>query len=116
LSVRRLSFLLSLIAALSATPLRQAEAAHDLACSLAELVGGDTIEETDGGIGDDSDATILSKMSLASLDLAISGPAPAPTFQTPAHYSPIFPRVEGRAISPPPRSSTRQALIQCFLF
>jgi hypothetical protein len=56
--LRRLMFLLSLVAALSGTPLRLAEAAHDIACTLAESGGGDVIEVPDGGVGDDSDATI----------------------------------------------------------
>ena len=56
---RRIMLLLSVIAALSGTALRQAEAANDFACSLAELRSDNTIEETDGGVGDDSGATIL---------------------------------------------------------
>lgn len=52
-------FLLCLIAALAGSPLRQAEAAGDLARSLAELDGGDVIETIDGGVGDDAGESIL---------------------------------------------------------
>jgi hypothetical protein len=51
-------FLLCLIAALSATPLRQAEAAGDFARSRAEL-GEDHVEMVDGGVGDDADVGVV---------------------------------------------------------
>jgi hypothetical protein len=51
--------LLCLIAAMAGTPLRQAEAAGDLARSLAELDDGAVAEEIDGGIGDDSGEAIV---------------------------------------------------------
>jgi hypothetical protein len=50
---------LCLIAALSGTPLRQAEAASDFARSLGELGEGHVIELIDGGVGDDTEASIL---------------------------------------------------------
>ena len=43
-----------LIAALSGTPLRQAEAASDLARALADLDASGDVEVPDGGVGDDS--------------------------------------------------------------
>ena len=52
-------FLLCLIAALSGTPLRQAEAADDFARSIAEFGQGDVIQTIDGGVGDDTEASIL---------------------------------------------------------
>ena len=55
---RRALVLLSLLAALAGTPLRLAEAAEDLARSLAELGRGVNLEEIDGGVGDDSGAVI----------------------------------------------------------
>jgi hypothetical protein len=56
----RLSMLfLCLIAALSGTPLRQAEAADDFARSTGELGQGDVIQTIDGGVGDDTEASIL---------------------------------------------------------
>ena len=50
----RLMFSLSLVAILSATPARQAEAASDFARSMAEVGEGNRVEEVDGGVGDDS--------------------------------------------------------------
>jgi hypothetical protein len=57
--VSRLLLSLSLIAALSGPLLRQAEGAEDLIRSLAELGSPALLEEADGGVGDDSGATIL---------------------------------------------------------
>jgi hypothetical protein len=50
--------LLSLIAALSGTPLRQAEAASDFVRALAEL-GEGHVEVIDGGVGDDANVSVL---------------------------------------------------------
>ena len=50
---------LCLIAALLGTPLRQVEAADDLARSFAELGQGPVVEMSDGGVGDDPEASIL---------------------------------------------------------
>jgi hypothetical protein len=109
-------FLLSLIAALAGTPLRQAEAAHDLACSLAELDGRDVLEEIDGGVGDDSDATIKSETAHASVILTIA--SAAPTEITPP-LSPPRPLPTGRSARAP-RLATGSyrwhALLQRFLF
>ena len=55
-----------LIAALSGTPLRQAEAASDLARALADLDASGDVEVPDGGVGDDSGATIKSENTSAS--------------------------------------------------
>jgi hypothetical protein len=52
-------FLLCLIAALSGTPLRQAEAADDFVRAIGELGQGDVIETLDGGVGDDTEVSIL---------------------------------------------------------
>ena len=54
----RLAALLSLIAALTGTPLRQAEAAADLSRSLVELLQPADLEMPDGGVGDDSGVAI----------------------------------------------------------
>lgn len=53
--MRRSAFLLSLLAALAGTPLRQAEAAADLARSLVEFSHNADFDAPDGGVGDDSD-------------------------------------------------------------
>ena len=57
--MRRFLVVLALMITVSATPLRLLEAAHDLANTIAELGGESVIEITDGGVGDDSDATLL---------------------------------------------------------
>ena len=57
--MRRWAFLLSTLAALTGTPLRQAEAAADLTRSLAELSHLADIETSDGGVGDDLDVGTL---------------------------------------------------------
>jgi hypothetical protein len=52
--MRRLAALMTLIAALTGTPLRQTEAAADFGRSLIELLQMAKIEIPDGGVGDDS--------------------------------------------------------------
>lgn len=52
--MRRWAFLLSLLAALTGTPLRQAEAASDFSRSLVEVHQAADLESPDGGVGDDS--------------------------------------------------------------
>jgi hypothetical protein len=61
--LRHLMFVLNLIAALAGTPLRMAEAAHDFACSVAESGVDYVMEVPDGGVGDDSDATIKAEFT-----------------------------------------------------
>jgi hypothetical protein len=56
--------LLSRIAALAGTPMRLAEAADDIACSLAELGGGGVVEIPNGGVGDDPEAAIKTATGL----------------------------------------------------
>jgi hypothetical protein len=116
----RLLFLLCLLAALTGTPLRQAEAANDLARSLAELDDGDLIEEVDGGVGDDSGVTVQEAANdralvdasiLRATDWLIAPPAldqPLPGV--------IAGRQGDRAIQLLARSSRRHAWLQCFLF
>lgn len=52
--MRRWAALFTLIAAITGTPLRQAEAASDLSRTLAGLFQSADIESPDGGVGDDS--------------------------------------------------------------
>jgi hypothetical protein len=56
----RLAALMTLVAALTGTPLRQAEAAADLCRSLFEPQQPASIETPDGGVGDDSGVGTLS--------------------------------------------------------
>lgn len=78
-----------LIAALTGTPLRQVEAAEDLARSLAQWAGEHVFEVVDGGVGDDAGDTVLNHgsddfLALPALSSTLSAgwfvpPAPAPT-------------------------------------
>ena len=93
--MRRYLWLLSLIAVLAGTPLRLAEAAHDLACSLAELDGGEGVEAPDGGIGDDSGATIKAKTihaltTVESVDFLFTAEILWPALQYRANFRPRF--------------------------
>ena len=63
---------LCLVATLSGPFLREEEGAEDLARSLAELGRGTLVEEVDGGIGDDSGATILSAKQAVTIRLEIA--------------------------------------------
>jgi hypothetical protein len=109
-------FLMCLIAALSGTPLRQAEAASDLARALAESGRGDDIEVPDGGVGDDSEAAVKAESTEVSgtIDLSVD--------VLPGCSSPIAPTawsLFNRLDDPRPRSaaslSARLARLQCFL-
>jgi hypothetical protein len=114
--------LLCLIAAMAGTPLRQAEAAGDLARSLAELDGGDVVEEIDGGVGDDSGETILKPGGPSGSLLVFNAPAPedGPRMVLPPAASPSHRGGGARPADPPspPISDhlRRRAWLQCLLF
>jgi hypothetical protein len=67
--MRRSAFLLSLLAALTGTPLRQAEAAADLSRLLADSSQAD-FQVPDGGVGDDSGVGTLAASHGHASDLA----------------------------------------------
>jgi hypothetical protein len=100
-------FLLCLIAALAGSPLRQAEAAGDLARSLAELDGGDVIEELDGGVGDDAGETVLNAGVRIGVDPSMDVPA-IDHFPGPSPVSAACPAPRGDETGPP-RPSARLA-------
>jgi hypothetical protein len=114
-------FLLCLIAALSGTPLRQAEAASDFARSLGELGQGTIIETIDGGVGDDKEASILRAGGDAhSLAATILLETTVVDF-TPSVSVSSLPNIGGRRQGDelgllPASSSRRMAWLQCFLF
>jgi hypothetical protein len=85
-------FLLCLIAALAGSPLRQAEAAGDLARSLAELDGGDVIEVIDGGVGDDAGESILTTGGRARAGATSEPPA--------IDHGPFPPRASTESLPP----------------
>jgi hypothetical protein len=113
--LRRVMFLLSLVAALTGTPLRLAEAAHDIACALAESGGGDALEVPDGRVGDDSDATIKPDNILVCVALSFAVAIVFCTFLASQASWRALPQRADR----PPRliagRSQRLALLQCFL-
>lgn len=113
--MRRCLYLLSLITILTATPLRLAEAAEDLARSLSELGHGVNLEEVDGGVGDDSGATIKSDSAdspNAYLSVEFQPVLPA-TFVSMTNRG-VFRSDEKRA-GPSFSSARRCALLQRFL-
>ncbi len=69
--MRRFAALLGLLAALSGTPLRQAEAASDLARALFQDSLPGNLQSPDGGVGDDSGVVTLTAMHA---DLGDDGP------------------------------------------
>jgi hypothetical protein len=114
--------LLCLIAALAGSPLRQVEAAGDLARSLAELDGGDVFEAVDGGVGDDAGETIPSAIRRSYTDRMSDSPAiddgPGPSMRAPAPPSTggdnTRPLRTTRRPTPPP--ARRYAWLQAFRF
>jgi len=56
--MQRWGFLISILAALSGTPLRQAEAAADFARSITDQIPCGHVEIPDGGVGDDAEVGI----------------------------------------------------------
>ena len=114
--------LLCLLAALAGSPLRQAEAAGDLARSLAELDGGDVIEAVDGGIGDDAGETIPSAIRRSYGDRMSDSPA-IDDGAGPSMRSPASPSTGGDDTRPPrptrrptPPHARRYAWLQAFRF
>jgi hypothetical protein len=65
--MRRLAALMTLIAAVTGTPLRQAEAADDLCRSLMKFFQPASLEMPDGGVGDDSGVGTLSSSHSSGL-------------------------------------------------
>lgn len=117
--MRRLAASMTLIAALTGTPLRQAEAAADLCRSMFELQETANIEIPDGGVGDDSGVGTLSGTLTASFADPFAWSAPL--FLPPVSaVSSVTPReVEGlREVVwwPPNPPNVRHAWLQTFLF
>jgi hypothetical protein len=113
---------LCLIAAMAGTPLRQAEAAGDLARSLAELDDGAVLEEIDGLVGDDAGEAIVSPAKDAGLWQATDVPNSDDwtAFSTAAGRSLSPGQPFGRTVRPTCRTSVASidphAWLQRFLF
>lgn len=112
--MRRPMFLLSLIAALAGTPLRLAEAAHDIACALAESGGDGVIEIPDGGVGDDSDATIKAETTHVPVTSAVVAAVPGLVLLVPPPWQVLWRRAD-RPLRAGAGHQRRLALLQCFL-
>jgi hypothetical protein len=115
--MRRWAFLLSLLAALTGTPLRQAEAASDLARSLAELFQAAGIESPDGGVGDDSGIGTLTASHCSAAEVPAAPdldflPPPATFVPTPAAVEGLRERVWWPQAPP----CLRHAWLQVFRF
>jgi len=118
---RPLMLRLCLIAALLGPPLRQAEAADDLARTIAEFGIGPIVETIDGGVGDDLDEAVLQ----AGADIQ---PIPAAVLPIAPEWNitPLLPAVTPPGSrdrlradwtpSLPADSARRHAWLQCFLF
>lgn len=74
--MRRLAAWMTLIAALTGTPLRQAEAAADFCRTMFESQQAANIEVPDGGVGDDSGVGTLSGPLSTSLADPFASAAP----------------------------------------
>lgn len=115
--MRRLAFLFSLLAALTGTPLRHAEAAADLTRTLAESSQAADLEVPDGGVGDDSGVgTLIAPHDLAADSVAGAVlfflPPPAPFVTSPTADDGLWVRVWWPQ-SPP---TQRFAWLQTFRF
>lgn len=107
--------LLSLLVALTGSPLRLAEAADDLARRLAEFVDDAGIEAADGGVGDDSGVTIQSDIAHAPVAPGLADLAPT-AFLLAKRPPGLAPRPSADPPAPTPTSSRRRcALLQRFL-
>jgi hypothetical protein len=114
-------FLLCLTAAVSGTPLRQVEAASDLARSLAEL-GEGHVEGIDGGVGDDAEVAVLKAESDAESTRAMIPRSTADRYHMPS-FSGTLSLLQFRNRRPLDRAPIASAgfvrlhaWLQCFLF
>jgi hypothetical protein len=117
--MRRVATMMTLIAALTGTPLRQAEAADDLCRSIIELLQAANIEIPDGGVGDDSGVGTLSGPHTGSLADPLTWVPPL--FLPPVSAgSPATPgeveALRGVVWWPPNPPNIHHAWLQTFLF
>ena len=113
-------FFLCLVAALSGTPLRQAEAAADYARTVGECERGEVLHDVDGGVGDDKEASILpasgntqllpAAMLLAAADASFTSLDSASSLQKIGCHGRVK-LLSSRTAS----SAQRRAWLQCFL-
>jgi hypothetical protein len=117
--MRRLAALMTLIAALTGTPLRQAEAADDLCRSVMELFQPASLEMPDGGVGDDSGIGTLSAPDGSGLADPLTSAAPLLLLPVSAGAPATRREVEAlreRVWWTPNPPNVRHAWLQSFLF
>ncbi len=117
--MRRLAALLSLIAALTGTPLRQAEAASDYARAVSHQCQPSNLQTPDGGVGDDSGVVTLTAMHgdiAAEISLAACLFILPPDFGLPAITPAEAEGLNERVWWPPAPPNIRHAWLQVFLF
>jgi hypothetical protein len=109
---------MTLIAALSGTPLRQAEAAADFCRSMMESLQTANIEIPDGGVGDDSGVGTLSAPHTSSLaDPHTSAPLFIPPASAGSAAAPGDVEASRDVVWWPPNPpNVRHAWLQTFLF
>jgi len=115
----RVAALLFLFVILTGTPMRQAEAADDLARSIAESIEPANLESPDGGVGDDSGDTTLnaSHASLAVQPLPSFDPLFPPPALVGSHFNPgQIASLRERVWQPTHPPNLRHAWLQVFLF
>ena len=118
--MRHSAILLCLLAALSGTPLRQAEAADDLSRALVKFLQPASIETPDGGVGDDSCVGTLRPANHVQVSLD-RGPASwtvaSLSLLIPPHFAQHDARRWRQQVAWPPTASSRDpAWLQVFLF
>jgi hypothetical protein len=106
--------LLALLVAFSGTPLRLAEAADDLARSLAGPEDEGEFEAVDGGIGDDSGETVRADVAHGSVDSPFDGIPAAFACTAPASLRPL-PSAGRPPFRPPAGPTRRHVLLERFL-
>lgn len=117
--MRRLAALLSLIAALTGTPLRQAEAAADYARAISQRFQPANLQTVDGGVGDDSGVVTLTAIHgdlAADALLATCLFILPPDFGLPATTPVQAEGLKERVWWPPAPPNIRHAWLQVFLF
>ena len=117
--MRRLAASLSLLAALTGTPLRQAEAASDYARAISQWLQPANLQTPDGGVGDDSGVVTLTAMHgdfAAESHLTACLFLLPPDFGLPAITPAEAEGLNGRVWWPPAPPSIRHAWLQVFRF
>ena len=113
--MRDLMFVLSMIAAFAGTPLRLAEAAHDMADTMTEFGAEDSLRVPDGGVGDDSGATIKSDITHAPIETSCDEIAPDGNVRSAARFWLCLPCRADRFACSASSVPRRLAQLQCFL-